>query len=123
VHLSAAPTVEPRPNGKRESLSEETSPHPQASKRPRTSSNGKDAARKAITREGCPWNGWTCELEVLKELKGKWGKKENFVQHFKAEHLPACSAEGGGWQCPLCTIDPFKGNGSQLMKHLWKDHF
>jgi len=115
--------IESPPTTKRDSVDEDTAPHPQAAKRPRTSYKGKEPAQASITREGCPGDDWKCKPEQLKQGRKAWDTLKRFREHFEAEHLEGCRVEGHRWQCPLCDHPSFGGNGSELLKHLWHTHW
>ncbi|KAI4649977.1 uncharacterized protein J4E78_008258 [Alternaria triticimaculans] len=135
LHLSAHPFIEPPPNVACEPIddsrpstnagpSDETTPPPQASKKPRASRKGKEPAQQAIVRRGCPGNGWKCKPHEESTRK-YWDSKTGFETHFTAIHMEGC-ADGFRWKCPLhvrgCARS-FAGNGSDLLDHLWFDHW
>ncbi|KAI4906461.1 hypothetical protein J4E90_010535 [Alternaria incomplexa] len=115
-------TVKPPPAAKRESIDEGTAPRPQALKRPRTSRKGKEPVQPAVVRRGCPGNNWGCKPHEQRTRK-YWDTRIGFFNHFDAEHLGECRVAGNRWQCPACERPSFGGDGHELKKHMWDDHW
>ncbi|CAI9634144.1 unnamed protein product [Alternaria burnsii] len=72
-------------------------------------------------RRGCPGNCWNCKPRELKP-RTYWTSFKKFREHYKT-HLEDHRVEGHRWQCHLCDLDSFGGNGHDLMQHLWDAHF
>ncbi|RYN70830.1 hypothetical protein AA0117_g10146 [Alternaria alternata] len=72
-------------------------------------------------RRGCPGNCWNCKPKELKP-RTYWTSFKKFREHYKT-HLEDHRVEGHCWQCHLCDLDSFGGNGHDLMQHLWDAHF